>query len=235
MNTFVSKWDSWVGKPPETVGGGTDKTDKTPSIRQKLSNTSRGGTDKTDKTLPPPYPGVPQGGPFHPGQSVWLYRWDDHTPRFDTPVTIAQLRTLWPGEYDLGWRTDTGGLRWHNARLAVAVPPMPFAEEEYMDIALFTQDTDGSREPGEEGACPGPAATPLTPEENFDAFFEGDTEAQEDSRMHTVLANLERMGRGCPHCRSTRLHVVGGYASCRACHWKGRADQTGDSELRSKL
>jgi hypothetical protein len=69
---------------------------------------------------PPPYPGHPAGAPFRPGQQVWLYRWDDQTPRFAGPVTIVQMRTLWPGEQDIGW-CDAGELTWHNARLAVAV------------------------------------------------------------------------------------------------------------------
>ena len=70
---------------------------------------------------PPPYPGPPVGAPFRPGHQVWLYRWDDHTPRFDAPVTIVQLRTLWPGEQDIGWCNASGAVTWHNARLAVAV------------------------------------------------------------------------------------------------------------------
>ena len=70
---------------------------------------------------PPPYPGHPVGAPFRPGHQVWLYRWDNHTPRFDAPVTIVQLRTLWPGEQDIGWCNAAGELTWHNARLAVAV------------------------------------------------------------------------------------------------------------------
>jgi hypothetical protein len=71
--------------------------------------------------LPPPYPGHPIGAPFRPGQQVWLYRWDDHIPRFDTPVTIVQLRTLWPGEQDIGWCNAAGEVTWHNVQLAVAV------------------------------------------------------------------------------------------------------------------
>jgi hypothetical protein len=70
---------------------------------------------------PPPYPGAPVGAPFHPGQQVWLYRWDDHALRFATPVTIVQMRTLWPGEQDIGWCNAAGELTWHNARLAIAV------------------------------------------------------------------------------------------------------------------
>jgi len=70
---------------------------------------------------PPPYPGRAVGAPFRPGHQVWLYRWDNHTPRFDAPVTIVQMRTLWPGEQDIGWRDAAGALSWHNARLAVAV------------------------------------------------------------------------------------------------------------------
>jgi hypothetical protein len=70
---------------------------------------------------PPPYPGSPTGAPFRPGHQVWLYRWDDQTPRFDVPVTIVHMRTLWPGEQDLGWRNAGGEVTWHNARLAVAV------------------------------------------------------------------------------------------------------------------
>jgi hypothetical protein len=70
--------------------------------------------------LPPPYPGSPLGAPFRPGDRVWLYRWDDHAPRFDAPVTIVQIRTLWPSEQDIGWRNTAGALSWHNARLAVA-------------------------------------------------------------------------------------------------------------------
>jgi hypothetical protein len=31
------------------------------------------------------------------------------------------MRTLWPGEQDIGWCDTTGQLTWHNARLAVAV------------------------------------------------------------------------------------------------------------------
>jgi hypothetical protein len=61
------------------------------------------------------------GAPFRPGQQVWLYRWDDQTPRFATPVTIVQMRTHWPGEQDIGWRNAAGELKWHNAWLAVAV------------------------------------------------------------------------------------------------------------------
>jgi hypothetical protein len=71
--------------------------------------------------FPPSYPGRPVGAPFHPGQQVWLYRWDDHTPRFEAPVTIVQMRTLWPGEQDIGWCNAVGELTWHHARLAVAV------------------------------------------------------------------------------------------------------------------
>jgi hypothetical protein len=71
--------------------------------------------------LPPPYPGRPVGAPFRPGQQVWLYRWDTHAPRFDAPVTIVQLRTVWPGEQDIGWCDVAGALSWHNARLAGAV------------------------------------------------------------------------------------------------------------------
>jgi hypothetical protein len=70
---------------------------------------------------PPPYPGCPVGAPFRPGQQVWLYRWDTQAPRFDAPVTIVQLRTLWPGEQDIGWCDAAGVVSWHNARLAVAV------------------------------------------------------------------------------------------------------------------
>jgi hypothetical protein len=70
---------------------------------------------------PPPYPGHAVGAPFRPGHQVWLYRWDDQTPRFDAPVAIVQMRTLWPGEQDIGWCNDAGELTWHNARLAVAV------------------------------------------------------------------------------------------------------------------
>jgi hypothetical protein len=70
---------------------------------------------------PPPYPGCPVGTPFCPGHQVWLYRWDHHTPRFDAPVTIVQIRTLWPGEQDIGWCDAAGALSWHNARLALAV------------------------------------------------------------------------------------------------------------------
>lgn len=69
----------------------------------------------------PPYPGRPVGAPFRSGHQVWLYRRDDQTPRFDAPVTIVQMRTLWPGEQDIGWCNDAGELTWHNARLAVAV------------------------------------------------------------------------------------------------------------------
>src|SRR5262245_48286490 len=70
---------------------------------------------------PPPYPGHPVGAPFRPGHQVWLYRWDDQTPRFAAPVTIVQMRTLWPGEQDIGWRNAAGEVTWHHARLAVAV------------------------------------------------------------------------------------------------------------------
>ena len=69
----------------------------------------------------PPYPGHPMGTPLRPGHQVWLYRWDDQTPRFAAPVTIMQMRTLWPGEQDLGWCNAAGAVTWHNARLAVAV------------------------------------------------------------------------------------------------------------------
>jgi TubC N-terminal docking domain len=70
---------------------------------------------------PPPYLVHPMGAHFHPGQQVWLYRWDNHTPRFNTPVTIVQMRTLWPGEQDIGWCNAAGELTWHNARLAIPV------------------------------------------------------------------------------------------------------------------
>jgi hypothetical protein len=70
---------------------------------------------------PPQYLGSPVGAPFRPGHQVWLYRWDTYTPRFDAPVTIVQLRTLWPGEQDIGWCDAAGVVSWHNARLAVAV------------------------------------------------------------------------------------------------------------------
>jgi hypothetical protein len=70
---------------------------------------------------PPHYPGHAVGAPFRPGQHVWLYRWDDQTPRFVTPVTIVQIRTLWPGEQDIGWCDAAGEVTWHNGRLAVAV------------------------------------------------------------------------------------------------------------------
>jgi hypothetical protein len=70
---------------------------------------------------PPPYPGRPVGAPFRPGQQVWLYRWDNQSPRFAVPVTIVQLRPLWPGEQDIGWRDAASALSWHHARLAVAV------------------------------------------------------------------------------------------------------------------
>ena len=72
-------------------------------------------------SLPPLYPGHAVGAPFRPGHQVWLYRWDDHAPRFNAPVTIVQMRTLWPGEEDIGWCDAAGALSWHNARLAVAV------------------------------------------------------------------------------------------------------------------
>jgi len=72
-------------------------------------------------SLPPLYPGHAVGAPFRPGQQVWLYRWDDQTPRFAAPVTIMQMRTLWPGKQDLGWCNAAGAVTWHNARLAVAV------------------------------------------------------------------------------------------------------------------
>jgi len=70
---------------------------------------------------PSPYPGRPVGAPFRPGHQVWLYRWDDQTPRFAAPVTIVAMRTLWPGEQDIGWCNTTGEVTWHNAGLAVAV------------------------------------------------------------------------------------------------------------------
>jgi len=70
---------------------------------------------------PPLYPGSPIGAPFRPGHQVWLYQWDTHAPRFDAPVTIVQMRTLWPGEQDIGWCDAAGAVTWHNARLAGAV------------------------------------------------------------------------------------------------------------------
>src|SRR5262249_28060807 len=73
---------------------------------------------------PPPYPGCPVGAPFRPGYQVWLYRWDDQSPRFAAPVTIVQMRTLWPREQDIGWCDAAGELTWHHARLAVAVEPL---------------------------------------------------------------------------------------------------------------
>jgi len=79
--------------------------------------------DNTSVPAPPPYPGHPVGRPFRPGQKVWLYRFDDHAPRFDVPVTIVQMRTLWAGEDDIGWRNAAGEVTWHNARLAVRVQP----------------------------------------------------------------------------------------------------------------
>src|SRR5262249_28942293 len=69
----------------------------------------------------PPYPGRPVGAPFSAGQRVWLYRWDTHAPRFDASVTIVQMRSLWPGEQDIGWCNAAGEVTWHNAWLAVAV------------------------------------------------------------------------------------------------------------------
>ena len=74
-----------------------------------------------DPSSPPPYPGRQMGAPFRPGQQVWLYRWDDQTPRFAAPVMIVQLRRLPTGEQDIGWRNAAGEVTWHNARLAVAV------------------------------------------------------------------------------------------------------------------
>jgi hypothetical protein len=71
--------------------------------------------------LPPPYSGHPIGAPFRPGQQVWLYRSDTQNPRFDAPVTIVQMRTLWLGEQDIGWCDAAGALSWHNARWAIAV------------------------------------------------------------------------------------------------------------------
>jgi hypothetical protein len=121
MGVFVSKWDSWEKKSPEVGWGRTDKTDKTSPVTQKSPEVGGGVTDKTDKTAPPPYPGVPLGAPFRPGQQVWLYRWDTQAPRFDAPVTVERMRLLWPGEQDIGWRNAAGELTWHNARLAVAV------------------------------------------------------------------------------------------------------------------
>ena len=80
-----------------------------------------GACPRREHISPPPYPGRPVGAPFRPGHQVWLYRWDDHTPRFDAPVTIVQMRTLWPGEQDIGWCDAAGEVTWHNARLAVVV------------------------------------------------------------------------------------------------------------------
>jgi hypothetical protein len=36
-------------------------------------------------------------------------------------VKIVQIRALYLGEEDIGWRNAAGQLSWHNARLAVAV------------------------------------------------------------------------------------------------------------------
>ena len=77
---------------------------------------------RDQEPIPPPlYPGHPVGMPFRPGQQVWLYRWDNHAPRFAIPVTIVQMRTHGLGEEDIGWRSIGGAVTWHNARLAVAV------------------------------------------------------------------------------------------------------------------
>jgi hypothetical protein len=86
-----------------------------PSIPEMYSHEER------NLPSPPPYPGRPVGAPFRPSQQVWLYRLDNHTPRFEVPVMVVEVRTLWPGEQDIGWRDAAGALSWHNARLAVAV------------------------------------------------------------------------------------------------------------------
>src|SRR4029453_8699453 len=99
---------SLVSQPVDTA---TVKVAVTPVAQQK----------EHVPPLPPPYPGHPVGAPFRPGHQVWLYRWDDQTPRFDAHVTIVQMQTLWPGEQDIGWCDAAGAMTWHNARLAVAV------------------------------------------------------------------------------------------------------------------
>jgi len=106
----------------------------TAQVRNSVTHVTHVTQKKEDSAAlaqPPPYPGRPVGAPFRPGQQVWLYRWDDQTPRFDAPATIVQMRTLWPGEQDIGWCDAAGEVTWHTARLAVAVEtqaetPPPF-------------------------------------------------------------------------------------------------------------
>jgi hypothetical protein len=75
---------SLVSQPVDTATVKVAVTPVTPVTQQK----------EHVPPLPPPYPGHPVGAPFRPGHQVWLYRWDDQTPRFDAPVTIVQMRTL---------------------------------------------------------------------------------------------------------------------------------------------
>ena len=117
-------------QPFENTAHALESGPKVPEVPvSKVYNRSQASTRASSveapakSAPPPPYPGSPIGAPFRPGQQVWLYRWDTHAPRFDAPVTIVQMRTLWPGEQDVGWCNAAGALSWHNARLAVAVEP----------------------------------------------------------------------------------------------------------------
>jgi len=85
------------------------------------STTYSGGVPPSGARAPSPHRTPAGGQPFRPGHQVGLSRWDDHTPRFDVPVTIVQVRTLWPGEQDIGWCDAAGAVTGHHARLAVAV------------------------------------------------------------------------------------------------------------------
>jgi hypothetical protein len=115
-------------QPFENVGCVLEPEPKVPEVPvSEIDNRSQISTRASSVEVlgnsppPPPYPGHPVGAPFRPGQQVWLYRWDDQTPRFAAPVTIVQMRKLWAGEQDIGWCDAAGEVTWHNARLAVAV------------------------------------------------------------------------------------------------------------------
>ena|SRR5215216_3178973 len=147
MPTFVPTWQAWIPQKsvhmPLREGAESAKRE---DVNQPMStNPPSWGSAQSAKTAPPSYPGAPVGAPFRPGQRVWLYRWDDQTPRFDTPVNIVQMRTLWPGEQDIGWRNAAGELTWHNARLAVAVEPSG-ADARTKDLELLDDGNPGKED-----------------------------------------------------------------------------------------
>jgi hypothetical protein len=53
MDTFVSRWDSWVPTVPDMAGGDTAKTDRTTSSLKKVPEGVGWVTAKTAKTRTP--------------------------------------------------------------------------------------------------------------------------------------------------------------------------------------